>query len=513
MVVTSDASLTESLTGGAGAKRGWGWRKVMCVFAQFAPYFLMWYGFFLIVNGIVASWCEVDYVGCTSTDASQVGAQNLSTNDDMFACSKLSSSSGVGIFIILSVTWAALTMITQFIVLCLKVGPSPFGSLALVVWLEVAKERGSIFNTFTRVSALVILVSSVYSGYAYISTFDGNLNDLLSNTFQAVASLYTAYQLSTYNSPVTTIYHARMCPEIYLEYPWWQPSEEVMSNLHLILAINPKTAEEILLESAGSPEKLSSVLSEKNLDHLDSELLASMGAGAEGVKNLEIVRVYFSSPPTKEAVRQIKDEEHTGFLKGLFQGAGSQDNQTMLREMTAPTTASEDAINELRQQLEEKDRTIAELLSRLEEMGRQGPVTPEGSPPETPVSDVISEKQVEVPERAFLINNVQKVAMDVLTATDYGQAVQAVLSKYPTNEGLYELVMNYPALVAELTSGHGPAQSIRRTSQRVRGRGSTVATTALPTLAPAGSVAGRGDGHPSASTANMSSNISDTSST
>ncbi|KAJ9457672.1 hypothetical protein DIPPA_21282 [Diplonema papillatum] len=440
----------------------WKAKKVLCICAQFAPYFLLWYGFFLIVNDIVASSCDIKFTNCVSEDTDETTTQE---NRDLFTCPTLTPTEGTGLLLLIGGLFMGLTVVVQFALLCVKVGPSEFGSLQLVVWLEVAKENGTIFNILTRVSAVTVFIASVVSIIGFLADFDGTPNDLLNTVFQAITAVWTAWRLAAYDSPVTTLYHALNCPRIMIDYPWYYPSEDVMLSIHYILALDEDLAHDCLETADGTEKGMSEELARRNLEHVDAALLASLGPGDAGKANLGRLREFFSHPPTREQVSEAQKQKSWG--TDLFHGAATaeEDAQEMHailpqpaeqaggadaespREGGEPTEAVKGEVAVLRQQLHEASRIIEDLQQRLMQQHDEKQRAAASS-----VSTSSQRVARKPQERRELVEGIEAYAASILTAADYIPALQRIFRTYTTDEELYDLYTSRDRLDAELTA-------------------------------------------------------------
>eukprot|EP01065_Artemidia_motanka_P017121 TRINITY_DN2068_c1_g1_i2.p1 TRINITY_DN2068_c1_g1~~TRINITY_DN2068_c1_g1_i2.p1 ORF type:complete len:291 (+),score=102.41 TRINITY_DN2068_c1_g1_i2:119-991(+) len=153
----------------------------------------------------------------------------------------------------------------------------------------------------SQLSAVVICAASVVAIFDKFGTGQ-HVGDMLNVVFQGGTSLYTAYLLVTYESPIQTQYHARSCPDVPVEYSWWDTSADVMVRLHYILALDKALAHELIGIGGGSSERLQKVLRERNLNLDLADMLAGFGEGSAGRATLERVRRYLSHPPTQAEV-------------------------------------------------------------------------------------------------------------------------------------------------------------------------------------------------------------------
>ena len=454
--------LKEALVGDTtrGTESGFTFKKVLCIFAQFAPYFLMWYGFFLIVNDIIESNCEEDFTGCLNTRTGESN-QKVTQSYDMFACPTISETSESGVVLIIGGSFTTLIMVVQFLLLVVKTGPSPFGTLRLLVWLEVAKEQGSVFSICTMFAAVVIFSATVISLVDFITKFDDNVNDLLDLVFQALTSLWTAFLLTTYNSPVTTIFHARRCPDVNLVYPWYHPSEDIIYSIHLILSLDVPTAHGLIRKAEGDAKMMGQFLEEQNLGHNDADLFASLGKGEAGIRNLEIIRDFFSHPPTRKEM--AVERERNG--RGIFQGASESDD-TYIHEVVVRKTPDYQEHEKLLKSLQNAERENQRLRSLLEQeirerereresyrdSQRRGAVTPP-MPPEDESA------------RRAMAQRIEAVSSQLLMEPASLQAVQSLVASYRLDE-LQQLCLQPARLEQELLSRAYPED--RLDSQRER---------------------------------------------
>ena len=424
--------LSEALLGDKSAPRSgsaFSIKKLLCVCAQFAPYFLMWYGFFLIVNDIIRSNCPTTYLTCRkrTNGVAALKEESVTTHADMFACDDVSTSSDTGIMLIIGLTLIGVVVIIQFILLLIKTGSASFGSLRMIVWLEVAKEKGTVFNTCTLFAACIILTATVISLIDFITKYDDNVNDLLSLVFQALTSLYTAYELTTYNSPVTSHFHAQQCPDIMLDYPWWLPSEDIVLSIHYMLALDVYTAHGLLQRHGGDATRMEKALDSLSLGHNDAALLASLGKGAVGVRHLEMVRDFFSHPPTRSEVYAKRRRQG----RGVFSGPAASDPGLRIVRNN-PKYAEDDEKRWLRAALTAADSDNKRLREELQQRS--------ASPLPNPVA-----------EHSLLVGRLCAVAGQLLHQPDATHAAEAVLQQYPAADELWALLMQPQRLEQEIT--------------------------------------------------------------
>ena len=401
------------------------WRKLLCLCAQFSPYFLMWFGFFLIINDVVAAYCEVKYTDCV--EAGTTSTENVTQARDIFECPNLNiNGGGIGLVLVLGLILFSLIMALQFMLLVVKVGPTPYESLRFVVWLEAAKEVGSLFNRVTRFSAVVIFAGAVFSIADFFRSIDDrSVIDILNTIFTALTALWTAHQLSFYDSPVTTVYHARSCPDIRIAYDWWSPSEDVILSIHFILALDQSIINDLLSEAGGDEDAMETILEERNLTHLSAMLLASFGKDQDGHATLQKIRFFFSHPPTKTEYKKFKKQGGNQ----LFIGASPADSGIVKPRDVSKEMADMEKAAKLESELQKANERIQALEEELSHLDH-----PKDS----------------LPPHIALREAIEATVSRLVTSQDYFEVVQKVFVLFQTDAELYALIQDPDRLESEI---------------------------------------------------------------
>eukprot|EP01060_Flectonema_neradi_P012310 TRINITY_DN19173_c0_g1_i1.p1 TRINITY_DN19173_c0_g1~~TRINITY_DN19173_c0_g1_i1.p1 ORF type:complete len:504 (+),score=57.66 TRINITY_DN19173_c0_g1_i1:168-1679(+) len=405
------------------------WRKALCVCAQFSPYFLMWFGFFLITNDVVAAYCEVELINCVEVGTADF--ENVTQARDIFECPDLDiNGGGIGLVLVLGLILFSVVMAVQFMLLILKIGPTPYESLRFVVWLEAAKEVGSLFNRITRFSAAVIFAGAVFSIADFFRSMeDRSPIDVLNTIFTALTALWTAYQLSTYDSPVTTVYHARSCPDVRIAYNWWEPSEDVILNIHFILALEESIVNDLLAEAGGNETLMEGLLEERNLTHLSAMLLASLGEGEVGHAALRQIRFFFSHPPTRTEYRKLRKEGGPS----AFIGASPIDPGVTRPHDISKEMANLKKMAKLESDLEEANDLIKSLKEELSQLEKFKTFSNKSLPPHKVLKEAI-----------------EATVSRLVTSQDYFEVVQKLFVLFPTDLELYSLIQDPDRLEEEI---------------------------------------------------------------
>eukprot|EP01062_Namystynia_karyoxenos_P053426 TRINITY_DN43259_c0_g1_i1.p1 TRINITY_DN43259_c0_g1~~TRINITY_DN43259_c0_g1_i1.p1 ORF type:complete len:498 (+),score=161.50 TRINITY_DN43259_c0_g1_i1:85-1494(+) len=344
---------------------------------QFQPYFLMWYGFWLIVNDLVEAHCDAQLLLCTVDDHENEGlgpVMNATYARDMFSCphTSFSDSSGqaAASFLLIAGLVTAGVVGLQLYLMLRRVRGLPPSSLRYIAWLEVAKERGGLFMRLTQVSALIIVAGSVVAIFDKVGA-GGNFGGVLNVTFQGGTSLYTAYLLVTYESPVQTKWHARNCPNVPIAFDWYDTSADVMVRLHYILALDRSLAQELIGKGGGDVERTAALLRDRNLSGDLAGMLAGFGHGDQGRRALERVRQFLSHPPTQAEMQAARGRESAGLPGGAEDPGGADDAADRYQEVEA-VVALQATVDLLNKQCSEAERRAADAEGALEAERERG---------------------------------------------------------------------------------------------------------------------------------------------
>eukprot|EP00662_Eupelagonemidae_sp_cell21_P020936 gene20936-16399_t len=180
-------------------------KKFMNLGLQFQPYIIVWWSLWIILNDYIKTHCNAKVENCYVPDwrrdptefgeppeeespwSGRPGARmrggcryydGIARSRDLVSCPfRFSSDKAPQGAVPLVVASSGVIVITvvfitlQFFVLYQKVRQIRYGTLAYIVWLEVAKEPGSLFYRLTQATALIMLASSsvsvITSGMAY----------------------------------------------------------------------------------------------------------------------------------------------------------------------------------------------------------------------------------------------------------------------------------------------------------------------------------------------------------
>eukprot|EP01062_Namystynia_karyoxenos_P053301 TRINITY_DN43116_c3_g1_i1.p1 TRINITY_DN43116_c3_g1~~TRINITY_DN43116_c3_g1_i1.p1 ORF type:complete len:690 (+),score=97.63 TRINITY_DN43116_c3_g1_i1:69-2138(+) len=340
--------------------------KALCVLQQFLPYAVVWYGFWIVVNELVAADCTLELRSCgishwRAEGFGQSQFDKTSVSRDVFSCPHMDDFSEPPNSSVPPLTWVVIGGGTMFVVLVFQLtalvlkirrAACAFGTLRFVVWTEVAKEGGSLFNRLTKLSAAIILSGAV-AQIVYAIRQGGEEEDatevmthLVVVIFAAVISIRDAASLVMYDGPVKGSDHAEdYCPEVPLAHDVFTDSQVVCAGIHYILAIHEDVMHDIIDAGGGCEDCVAEALDDLELSHLDGLLIAGLGHCGRGAwtrgeaqRQLWWLRQFFSVPPTREERKrkQMGRGGLLGRLRHFGQGGSDQDPGAALNNPHKP---------------------------------------------------------------------------------------------------------------------------------------------------------------------------------